>query len=245
MFFHNKLDLTSNIIQLGNLFTIVISSYKLQILLDCLFFLLPALLCISTVAGYKVQNFLAILTAVFNLVYAVVISAMSPLSIEGYIGWMVLPLVLVSRNDTCFYYALQAIRYFFLLILFSSAIWKVRAGGIFNGEQMSAILVNQHAAYLADQPGNWYSNFIKYLVIHKQLSYIIYLLATLSELAFVVGFFTKRYDRLLILIFVAFVSLDYFLMKINYFSWTAFLACLWFSEYRCLQPEKYRSALPV
>ena len=210
----------------------------LQVVLDTSFFLLPLLLCISCVAGYRAQYLLAIVTAIFNLIYAVLLSSMSPLSIEGYVGWMVLPIVLAFRNDVSFYYALQSIRYFFLLIFFSAALWKIRAGGIFNGEQMSAILVNQHATYLVAEPDAWFSNFIKWLVVHKQVSYIIYLLATLSEFIFIIGFFTKRYDRLLIIVFLLFVSLDYFLMRINYFSWTAFLACLWLSRYECPAKER-------
>jgi hypothetical protein len=232
VFFHNKLDLTSNIIQLTDLFNVVIRRPWLQILLDWLFLLLPLLMCLCIVAGYRVQYWLAIITAVFNLIYAALLSAMSPLSIEGYVGWMVLPFVLAFRNDTSFYYALQTVRYFFLLIFFSAAIWKLRAGGIFNGEQMSAILVNQHTTYLVDQPDAWFSNFIKYLIDHKQVSYTIYLLATLSEFVFVVGFFTKKYDKLLMGMFILFVAFDYFLMRINYFSWTAFLACLWLSRYK-------------
>lgn len=237
VFFHNKLDLTSNIIQLTDLFNIVIRHPWLQIILDWLFLLFPLLMCLCVVAGYRLQYLLTKLTAVFNLVYAVLLSAMSPLSIEGYVGWMVLPPVLAFRNHISFYYALQTVRYFFLLIFFSSAIWKLRAGGIFNGEQMSAILVNQHATYLVDQPNAWFSNFIKYLIGHKQVSYIVYLLATFCEFIFIVGFFTKRFDRLLIIVFLAFVAFDYFLMGINYFSWIAFLGCLWFSRNK-LNPIK-------
>ena len=230
VFFHNKLDITSNIIQLSDLFNIVIRTPWLQILFDALFLLLPLLLCVCCIAGYRMQYLLAILTAVFNLIYAVLLSSMSALSMEGFVSWMMLPIIFAFRNETSFYYTLQSMRYFFLLIFFSSAVWKIRTGAIFNTEQMSAILVNQHAACLVDQPDSWFSNFIKYLISHKQISYVIYLLATLSEFVFVIGFFTKRFDRLLIIIFLVFVALDYFLMGINYFSWIAFLGCLWFSR---------------
>lgn len=195
--------------------------------------------------GNRLQPLLAILTAVFNLVYGILLTSTSPLSIEGYSGWMMLPIILAFRSDVSFYYALQTMRYFFLLIFFSAAIWKIRTGAIFNVEQMSAILVNQHAAYLVAEPNAWFSNVVKYLVTHRQLSYIIYLLATLSEFIFIVGFFTKRYDKLLIIVFVLFVLLDYFLMSINYFSWTAFLACLWLSKYKCPSTDRPVSALPA
>ncbi len=231
VFFHNRLDLTANMIGLTNLPNVVIDHRSLQVLFDGLFFLLPLLLCVSCVKGYRWQYFLAIVTAVFNLVYAVLLSSMSPSSIEGFTGWIMLPIVLIFRKEESFYYALQSMRYFFLLIFFSSALWKIRAGGIFNTEQMSAVLLEQHAAYLVAAPGDWFSRFISYLVVHKQLSYTIYLIATLCEFVFLVGFFTRKYDRLLMIVFLVFVTTDYFLMRINYFSWTAFLGCLWFSRY--------------
>jgi len=112
VFFHNRLDLTSNIIQLSNLFNIVIGVRILQVLFDGLFFLLPLLLCISCIRGYRSQYLLAILTAVFNLVYAVLLSSMSPLSIEGYVSWIMLPIIFAFKNDTSFYFALQSMRYF-------------------------------------------------------------------------------------------------------------------------------------
>ena len=229
VFFLNRLDLTLNIIFLTNLHHEVISHPWLQILLDALYLFLPLILCISCWRGYRVQYVLAIATAFFNLVYAVLLSSLSPLSTEGFTGWILLPLIFAFRSEASFYYILHSVRYFFLLIFFSAAVWKIRAGGLFNTEQMSAILLKQHAAYLAGMRDDWFSKLIYYLVKHERLSYLIYLLATLMEGVFLIGFFTKRYDRALILVFLSFVTFDYFLMRINYFSWTAFMGCLWYS----------------
>ncbi len=232
VFFLNKLDITVNLVLLTNLHTAVINNPVLQVVLDSLYFLLPLSLFISCLAGYKLQYILAIATSAFNLVYAILLSTMSPLSIEGFTGWIMLPLVFAFKNERSFYFILQTMRYFFLLIFFSAALWKIRAGGIFNTEQMSAILLKQHAAYLVGSTGEWYVGFINYLVSHKILSYCLYLAAALAEFVFIIGFFTKKYDRLLIIIFLAFALFDYFLMGINYFSWSAFLSCLWFSSYK-------------
>ena len=232
VFFLNKLDVTVNVVLLTNLHTAVMNSPVLQLTLDGLYFLLPVLLCICCIGGYRLQYILAIATAVFNLCYGILLSTMSPLSIEGFTGWIMLPLVFAFKKDGYFYYMLHTMRYFFLLIFASAALWKIRAGGIFNTEQMSAILLKQHAAHLVGSPGDWFSKFINYLVIHKQLSYCIYLMATLCELVFFIGFFTKKYDKALVIIFLAFITFNYFLMGINYFAWSAFLGCLWFSRYK-------------
>lgn len=207
----------------------VIDYPAVQILLDSLFLLLPIGLVLCCIANYRLQYYLAAATAVFNLIYAVLLAAVSPLSIEGFTAWMVLPLVLAFKKDATFYYLIQTMRYFFLLIFFSAGCWKIRAGGIFNWEQMSGILLTQHAAVLVEIPGSLFSRFINYLVIHQKLSYLLYLFATLSELIFVIGFFTKKFDKLLMVLFLLFVLFDYFLMGINYFSWVTFLGTFWFA----------------
>ena len=232
VFFHNRLDMTVNVLMLTNLHIAVINSPFLQMLFDSLYFLLPLLLCMAIFARHRLQYFLAILTAVFNLVYAVLISSTSPLSMEGFSGWIMLPLLFAFKSEQSFYYILHTLRYFFLLIFSSAALWKIRAGGIFNLEQMGAILVKQHAAYLVGQPNDWFAGLIRYLVNHQKLSYGIYLLGTVSELVFIIGFFTKKHDKALIIIFLVFIVLDYFLMQINYFAWSAFLGCLWYSKYK-------------
>jgi hypothetical protein len=235
VFFHNKLDLTANIIWFTDLQHQILHSSSLRIVLDSLFLALPLSLCLAFYLNFRSQYWLSIITSVFNLLYAVLLSSVTPLSIEGFTGWILLPLMFAFKTDRSFYFAMHSMRYYFLLIFFSAGLWKLRAGGIFNTEQMSAILLDQHASYLVGAPDDWFSRLIKYLVIHKNLSYALYLLAAISELIFVIGFFTKKLDRLLILIFVFFVIFDYFLMRINYFSWIAFLGCLWYSK---LPPSK-------
>ncbi|HMD01181.1 MAG TPA: hypothetical protein VKH37_13555 [Ferruginibacter sp.] len=232
VFYHNRLDLTTNIVMMSGLQSAIIRSPSLQLVLDGLFILLPLLMCAACVAGSRIQRPLAILTAIFNLVYAIMLSLMSPLSIEGFTGWMLLPLLFAFKKEASFYYILHCLRYLFILIFSSSALWKICTGAVFNTEQMSAILANQHAAYLVSANGDWYANLITYFIGHQNLSYCIYLAATLAELVFVVGFFTKKWDRILIVIFLLFVAVDYFLMRINYFSWVAFMGCFRFSRYQ-------------
>lgn len=159
------------------------------------------------------------------------LSTFSALSIEGFMGWILLPLLFVFKSERGFYYLLNTMRYIFLLIFFSTGLWKLRAGGVFNLEEMSGILVKQHAAYISQQPNDWFANFIHYLVVHYKTAYLLYLATVMVELSFVVWFFTKKFDKILMVLFLLFVLFDFILMRINYFSWVAFLLCLWFAKY--------------
>jgi hypothetical protein len=231
VFFLNRLDLSLNLLFLTGIQHAVMHSNALRLFFDVGYYLLPLLLLITCTGNSRLQYFLVVVIVFFNLVYALLLSSLSMLSIEGFVGWMLVPLMFIARSGKGFYYALHCMRYLFLLVFFSAGLWKIRGGGIFNIEEMGAILLRQHAAYITELPSDWFTHCIYYLASHNKLSYVFYFIATVAELIFVVGFFTRRFDKLLIAAFILFVVFDFVLMRINYFAWSAFLGCLWFSKY--------------
>lgn len=238
VFFINRLDISLNILFLTGLQKAVIQNYSLQVLLDILYLLFPLILLFTI--NSKKQVYAAITVCVYNFIYALILSSFSSLSIEGFTGWILLPLLFIFISVKGFYYVLHCLRYIFLIMFFSAGIWKLRAGGVFNIEEMSGILLKQHAAYITQLPNDWFSYWIHFLVIHFKTAYFLYLASTLAELVFVVGFFTKKFDKLLIVLFLLFIIFDFVLMRINYFSWVAFLICLWFAKYEDPQTEDYK-----
>jgi hypothetical protein len=231
VFFTNRLDFSLTLLQSTGLHFILINSKTGKVFFDLLYIFLPILLAFFCLKNYTAQYFIAITTSVFNLIYALEISSLSTLSVEGFIGWMLLPLLFAFKSAKAFYYALHSLRYIFLLLFFSAGIWKIRAGGVFNIEQMSAILATQHGAYLTSATKDWFTALLKFLISHSKLSYLIYLIATIVELFYIVGFFTKKFDKILILLFLLFLVFNFTIMRINYFTWVAFLGCLWLSKY--------------
>ncbi len=230
VFFLNKLDISGNVLLSAGLAESAISSGKLRLAADVTFFLLPFVLALSVFLQSKFVTFVALFTAVFNMAYAYLFSVFTFVSIEVFTAWMFVPLVFASSNLRTNYYLLHIVRIIFLLIFFSTALWKIRAGGVFNPDQLSAVLLRQHASLLLSDSSSLFSQLLTFLIANKTLSYTIYLLAFLLEFSFVLGFFTRRYDRLLIACFILFLLFDYLLMEINYFPWTPFLGCLFFSR---------------
>jgi hypothetical protein len=188
-------------------------------------------LLISGLAQHPAQFGIAVFNSLINFIYAMMITSVSTLSIEGYVSWILLPLMFAFKSEVSFFYMLQTMRYFFLIIFSSAALWKIRAGGIFNIEQMSAILLKQHTSYLLAAPNDWFSRLLKFLISSTKVSWCLYMVATIAELFFVIGFFTKKYDRLLLIIFILFLIFDFFIMRINYMSWFIFTATLWYTKY--------------
>ena len=91
---------------------------------------------------------------------------------------------------------------------------------------MSGVLLEQHKELLTNSPGYWQTSFILYLINHEALSYLLYVLACVVELSFIVGFFTKKYDRYLLLAFAIFLVMDYLIMRIAFFEWLPFVIVL-------------------
>ena len=217
---------------LSNLQHAIIQYHWLQIYMDIIYLLLPAALLYSVYKNKKLQPFLAIITALFNMVYTSFFSTISFVSIENFTAWMFVPLIFIFRSPKGFHYLLHTCRLVFITAFFSAALWKIRGGGIFNIEEMSAILFRQHAGYLSLNNVSWYSNFITFLISNQAISFTLYVFAFIAELIFVIGYFTTKWDKYLIFSFCLFALFDYLLMGINYFTWLPFMGCFYFSRYK-------------
>ncbi len=237
VYFSNKLDFTRNILMLSNVQHWLIKDQWLRTIFDFIYYLLPVILTILFIKKSRLSRVVAYFTAGFTIVYGLFFSSFTYISIEGYIGWILFPIILSALTLTNFYYYLHAVRIIFILIFVSSALLKINSGGLFNLEQMAAILVTQHNNYLVSNPNDWFTQFIYFLVQHKAIAQSLFVAGTVTELLFAIGLFTQKYDRLLIALFCLFLALDYFLMQINYFTWMVFMGCFYFSGYK-LQEEK-------
>ena len=232
IYFINKLDFTRNILMLSNVQHYLINSRWLRIVFDLLYYLLPVLLTIVFIKKVRGRSAIAYITCTFTIVYSLFFSSFTYISMEGYLGWILFPLIFSSYRISSFYYYMHATRIIFILIFVSAAILKIKNGAIFNIDQMGGILLTQHNNYLVSNPNNWFSKFIYFLVQHKAIAQSLFILGTIAELSFILGLFTFKFDRLLIIIFCLFLVFDYFLMQINYFTWMVFMGCFYFSTYK-------------
>jgi hypothetical protein len=232
VFFLNKLDVTHNIFMLTNLQHFLLQNSWLRIFFDTCYLLLPVLLTYACIKNKNWRRGIAAITGLFAIVYSSFLSTMSFVSVENYLAWMLVPFVFYTRSEKGFYFAMHMVRLLFAIFFFSAALWKIRTAAVFNMEEMSAILFRQHASYLAIGNNDWYSKLITYLVNHQQLSYCFYLFAVIAEFVFIAAFFSKKFDKYLIISFLLFALFDYLLMNINYFSWLPFMGCFYFSKYQ-------------
>lgn len=228
-FFVNQLDLSLNFLFLINLPHFLISNLPLQAAMDSAWIALNSILVLAVIKKSPSTRLLAFTCCIYNAVYGMMVCLFTTLSIHGFASWVIVPLIFAGLNKEDDYYFINLVRFAFLIIWVSTAVWKIRAGGIFNAEQMSAILFQQHVAYMYANHDT-YSVFISWFINHPKISYLVYLAAFLFELIFIVGFFTKKWDKAIILLFFIFLLMDFVFMRINYIFWGVFIIPFFYFE---------------
>lgn len=241
LFFIHNPDVSLQLILATPLLSFLLQNPAARILFDLLAFLLPVILVICVLQEKKVTRVVAIITALFSLLYYILLSSISFYSSEVFVCWMVIPLLFTSRKVEGFYYWNQMVRLFFALIFFSSALWKLKTGALFQPQQMSAILLEQHLAGLQYQGHDIFSKTIFYLIGHPSFSRLLYVGSFVIELSFMLAFFTTRFDKVLMILLALFIVSDFFLMGINYYPWISFIGCLYLSRYGLVKPPIKRT----
>jgi hypothetical protein len=228
--FNNRFDFTTWSLMQTGIHQWLLNNKNGWILFDAVFYSMPLLLFLANRLNRNATVIVAFLLLLVNWVYLQCYTLYPTNSIESYTAWLLFPILFCMGSTQGFYFVLHALRYFFLFFFASAGVWKLTSLSVANAEQMSAVLLYQHADYMATSPGAWYTSFTYWLVQHPVVSQSMYVAGTLLELAFIIGFFTRKYDRLLLLAFILFLLADILLMRIHYWEISAFMITLLYSR---------------
>jgi len=132
-----------------------------------------------------------------------------------------IPLLLV-KNPKNFVLTFVTIRHYAVFALFAAGFWKVWRGSFVHPTQMSEILKRQHLDYMTCYPDAYFSDIITYLIEHPNLSNLLWHSAWIIEVVFIIGFFTRRFDKLLGLGILLFFFLDYWIMNLFFVEFCIF-----------------------
>lgn len=209
---------------------------KQFLLFDAVYYTAPLLLLVSAYRKPKLIPAAAFCVLMVNWVYLQSYFVYPISSYTIFIAWLIFPVIFLAGSEATFALLFSGLRYFFLYFFLSAGIWKIRIGGVFNHDQLSAILLEQHKEMLTNSPGYWLSHFYQWLISHTTFSYSLYILVTIMELSFITGFLTKRFDRFLIFTYFIFLFADYFVMRIPYFETLPFVLTLYFHPVNVTKP---------
>lgn len=188
---------------------------------DALLYLLPLPLLIRYIRKGAFALSLGIPFSLFLGVYLLLANIFWQCHLEPFILYFLLSFLFLTNREDRFYGLLKGARLYFLYIFFSAAVWKIARGAIFNGQEMSDLLLLQHSELLISDPGSLASRVYAWLIDHPVVSWWLYFGALALEASFIIGLFTRRYDRILLALAVLFVGADLLVMRLPY--WTVLL----------------------
>jgi hypothetical protein len=161
------------------------------------------------------RRMVAFLFTLLVLIYQITYSTYAAHHYHSLIGVLFLSIPFWFGPGLRFTYLWEAARYYFFFIFSSAALWKVSSGALFIHGQMSAILMSQHAQMVYDYPGTGFSHFHSYLIAHEGVAMLLLWAGFLTQLSFLGGFFTRKYDRIYLILFLLFFAMDYLVMHIT------------------------------
>jgi hypothetical protein len=165
-----------------------------------------------------------------NFSYVLIYCSFPTDSLHGYISFFFFPFLFTAFSLKTYWFLFQGLRYFFLFFFFSAGLWKIVQGGVFHIDIMSSILLNQHKEFLIYPSGSKIVSLYRWLIAHPRSSYWLYFGATALELSFIVGFFTRRFDLVLVIFYILFLIMDLMIMRINYWQTFPFVLVLLYSR---------------
>lgn len=180
-------------------------------------------LALSLLGIFKAKNcFSAVIAYLLLINYLILFNSVCTHHEHILVGLLFCMPLLLFRDQTNFILIFAGIRYYAIFTLFSAGIWKLYRGSLFVSNQMSEILKNQHIDYLINDPNTFFSNFITYLIAHPSIANLLWYGGWFIELTFVLGFFTRKYDKLLGSLFLIFFIMDYLLMQLCFVEFCIF-----------------------
>jgi len=216
IFFTYNRDLSELLVIGTGLPKLMMAHPGMFLMADLLLVILPVFLLLFYIWKGKFSFLLGLSFALFLALYLLLLNIFTQAHQEPTLIYFLLSLAFISNRERPFYRVINFCRFYFLYIFFSAAFWKIARGAVFNPEEMSNILLSQHADVLASGCSSFSCRTYLYLIAHPVLSYLLYLAGVLLEASFAVGFFTRKFDKVLFFIAVLFFALDLWVMRISY-----------------------------
>ena len=217
IFFFTTLDFTTWLVMLTNLHKWLLQESWRLVLADVVFYILPLIYYLVSIKKIRITFITAFIMLLANYSYVTIYCSYPSNSLHGHIAWLFFPFLFMCQSLRSFWFLLNGLRYYFLYFFFSAGIWKLAQQGFFYIETMSGVLQSQHKSLLTDSgKESVRADIYNWLITHPVISSLFYRAATLSELFFGVGFFTRKYDSILAFIFLLFLIFNVLIMRIDY-----------------------------
>jgi len=203
----------------------LISSSFFSLSFDFLIVVLPLVILYRVYVDKKIHKLAASLAFLFGL-YILIIYCFPTLSIRKYLGLVLIPIAFTFVSKKRFYSYLELMRYYVLFVFTSASMWKIIRGVVWDPTHMQLSLKAQHIDNIVNWPDHYITQLILTIIDNPAYCSMLFIAAVISQLSFAIGFFTKKYDRLLAILLIIFIISDYLVMRIEYWEFIVFLPLL-------------------
>ncbi|MDE1193342.1 MAG: hypothetical protein PW786_14535 [Arachidicoccus sp.] len=171
----------------------MIQNHSLHIIIDLCITVLPVVLFI------RPQWNLLYLLLFFSLsLYDIIFSGGAMHHEHSLYGIIIFSLAFVFIRSYMFGSVWEGMRYVTATIYFITFCWKVLYGTVFHSTEALATVEVNLAGLLFQENHSTYASFIAFFIRHPYILQAFYTFAILIEGSFIVAFFTKKFDILLI-----------------------------------------------
>lgn len=116
------------------------------------------------------------------------------------IGWLMIAIPFTAANYKTFNFLWKGLRYFLLFIWSDAFLWKFFRLSWLHPDQGLLIVKKNAVDLLYYEPGSWRAGLYSWALQHPGWINGAYLAGIVLEGIFIVGFFTRKYDRYLLLL---------------------------------------------
>ncbi|MDF1697438.1 MAG: hypothetical protein P1U56_16465 [Saprospiraceae bacterium] len=189
---------------------------------DFLIIVLPLIILYKT---FKEKSTISLIWthAILFLFYILIIYCFPTLSIRKYLGLVLLPFAFIFVSESRYKNTLEVMRYFVLFIFTSASMWKIIRGVAWDNYHMQLSLKAQHIDNFVHWSDHYITQLIGQIIDNPTFCALLFGAAVLSQIAFAIGFFTKKYDRLIAGLLLIFIVSDYLVMRIEYWEFIVFM----------------------
>lgn len=202
-----------------------LTSNIVSIIYDILMISIPIFIIMRLLRNKSIHRLSTLHFGLF-FIYILSIYCFPTLSIRKYLGLLLTPIAFIFQDEKRYARYMELLRFYICFIFSSASIWKIARGVITDTDHMMLTLKQQHI----DNILNWNDHIITklaiYLVSNPMICHYLLLAAIFSQLLFLIGFITKKYDWLLAILLIVFIIMDFLIMRIEYWEFLIFLPIL-------------------
>ncbi len=208
------------------------------LLFDSSLVLLALYILLRLVQRLTVQKLVSVHFIVFFF-YILLAYTYPTLSLRKYLGLVLIPIAFTFKSQQRYIAYIKLMRYLSLFIFASAAIWKIARGVFLSSEHFLYSLKVQHIETVINFSDSWISIIPTFLLAQPELCTILFITAIVLQLSFIVGYFTYKYDKVLMMLFIVFVATDFFVMRIEFYEILVFIPLYLHSDFVNVKKNSY------